>query len=270
MKVVVLTGDELRHRYFKMRISQDKRFEVLASFCESDEKSMLNIVKSNPKYSEIERLHFYSRKIFENDYFGLALSYMNDSSKSFYLKKGDINNLDIVNQIKSHKPDILVCYGSSLIKSNLLDHYKNKFLNVHLGLSPYYRGSGSNIWPLINNELDMVGATFMKIDEGIDTGEIIHQIRCDYHLGDGPHSIGNRFITKMTDVYANIIANFKVLTSEKQPTEKGKLYLRKDFDAEACKKLYENFSSGIVNNFLKKMSKMHFKYIVENKGLENK
>ena len=53
--------------------------------------------------------------------------------------------------------------------------FSRKFLNVHLGLSPYYRGSGTNVWPLINTEPDMVGAT-LCIDAGIDNGEIIHQI----------------------------------------------------------------------------------------------
>ena len=32
----------------------------------------------------------------------------------------------------------------------------------------------------------MVGATFMYIDPGIDTGEIIHQSR-DIVIGDSPH-----------------------------------------------------------------------------------
>ena len=38
--VVILTGDELRHRYFRRRIAGDERFEVVASICESDAKSL--------------------------------------------------------------------------------------------------------------------------------------------------------------------------------------------------------------------------------------
>ena len=109
------------------------------------------------------------------------------------------------------KPDLLVCYGSSLIKSDLLRKFEGRFLNVHLGLSPYYRGSGTNVWPLINIEPDMVGATFMYIDAGIDTGKIIHQIRADVYLGDSPHTIGNRLIRKMTSTYAEIVCNFNDL-----------------------------------------------------------
>jgi len=46
-----------------------------------------------------------------------------------------------------------------------------------LGLSPYYLGSGTNYWPLVNEKPEFVVATFMHIDTDIDTEEIIHQIR---------------------------------------------------------------------------------------------
>ena len=61
-------------------------------------------------------------------------------------------------------------------------------------MSPYYRGSGTNFWPFVNNELQFIGATFMHIDEGVDTGEIIHQIRANIFHDDNIHQIGNRLI----------------------------------------------------------------------------
>ena len=41
----------------------------------------------------------------------------------------------------------------------------NKILNLHLGISPYYKGSGTNYFPLVNNEPQYVGATFMFLDK---------------------------------------------------------------------------------------------------------
>ena len=84
-----------------------------------------------------------------------------DSSNAVKIRKGEINDEQVVRQIKDLNPDLLVCYGSSLITSDLLEIYNKRFLNVHLGLSPSYRGSGTNAWLLINNEPHMVGATFM-------------------------------------------------------------------------------------------------------------
>ena len=111
----------------------------------------------------------------------------------------------------------------------------------------------------------MVGATFMYIDAGIDTGEIIHQIRADIFLDDSPHTIGNRLIRKMTSTYTDIISKFSCLEREKQPVNKGKLYLHKDFTSNACKKLYRNLEMGMIENYLN--SSKQLPYIVINKGL---
>ena len=111
----------------------------------------------------------------------------------------------------------------------------------------------------------MVGATFMYIDAGIDTGKIIHQIRANVYLGDSPHSIGNRLIRKMTSTYAEIVCNFRNLESEEQPLSEGKLYYQRDFTAESCEKLYLNFSQSMIRNYLNSTKKLP--YIVKNKGL---
>ena len=50
----------------------------------------------------------------------------------------------------------------------------------------------------MNNEFEFFGYTFMYLDEGIDTGEIIHQGRPKIFPYDNPHQIGNRLIKKMT------------------------------------------------------------------------
>ena len=78
----------------------------------------------------------------------------------------------------------------------MLKKYKKKFLNIHLGLSPYYKGSATNFWPFVNNELQFVGVSFLGIDDGIDTGPIIHQIRPDFKIGDSIHDVGNKLIIK--------------------------------------------------------------------------
>ena len=265
MRIVILTGNETRHVYFRKKMASDTRITVLTSYCESDEKSLANRNNQNEHTSQLEIQHVEARTQSEIDFFSDYIESCEDKSNPKLISKGAINNEAIVNQIVAMEPDLLVCYGSSLIKSDLLTKFDGKFLNVHLGLSPYYRGSGTNVWPLINLEPDMVGATFMYIDAGIDTGKIIHQIRADVYLGDSPHTIGNRLIRKMTSTYAEIVCNFRNLESEKQPVSEGKLYYERDFTAESCKKLYLNFSKSMIQNYLN--SSKHLPYIVKNKGL---
>jgi len=266
MRIIILTGSEIRHEYFRKKISSDSRIEVLASYCEGAEKSLEKRVKQNVESTKLEVQHVDARLQAEKDFFNDFVLNIDDKSKPKFIAKGEINKPGIVNQIIKLKPDLLICYGSSLIKSILLEHFNGRFINVHLGLSPYYRGSGTNVWPLINKEPDMVGATFMYIDSGIDTGEIIHQIRADVFVGDSPHSIGNRLIQKMTKTYADLIAKFDLLERSPQPNAEGKLFLKKDFNHNACQKLYENLRGGMIENYLNTSKKLE--YIVNNKGLE--
>lgn len=262
MNIIILTGNELRHVYFRKKLSQNHKMNILRSYCESDKNSLENRVKSNNNASEIEIRHAEARKQSENDFFGEVTYSLSDYSKPKIIEKGTINDIDVVNEIIELSPDLLVCYGSSIIKSDLVEKYSGKFLNVHLGLSPYYRGSGTNVWPIINNEFEYIGATFMYLDAGIDTGEIIHQIQARIFIGDSPHSIGNRLIRDMVETYAEIIMNFKNLTKEPQiPEVDSKFYRRKDFDKDACEKLYAN-----INN----LHKIHIDNqidLIKNKGL---
>jgi phosphoribosylglycinamide formyltransferase-1 len=269
MRIVILTGDETRHRYFRVKMASDERIKVLASFCEGVEESLENRVARNEFSSALEKLHVDARTQAEEDFFGVAISAIRDESNPRKIAKGEINNDSVVSEIENLNAEVLVCYGSSLIKSTLLKSHKGRFLNVHLGLSPYYRGSGTNVWPLINREPDMVGATFMYIDEGIDTGEIIHQIRADIFLGDSPHSIGNRLIRKMTDTYCEIVAKYRDLSTEPQPKAEGKLYLQKHFDRQACDRLYQNFRENMIQEFIETRDETALPYIVQNKAISH-
>jgi phosphoribosylglycinamide formyltransferase-1 len=266
-RIIILTGSETRHSYFKLKLSNDSRFTVLATLCEGLEESLSARTNAKKEPSELEKRHVAARERTEREFFGKAIEELPDRSNSVCIKKGAINTPGIVEFIKDKNPDLLVCYGSSLIKSDLLEMYQGRFLNVHLGLSPHYRGSGTNIWPLITGEPHMVGATFMHIDKGIDTGQIIHQIRANFRKGDTPHTIGNRLIGEMTEIYAELIARFDTLSEEIQPAAVGKLYLRKDFDADACAALYRAFEEGLVEKALKELP-TDLPYIVQNKALE--
>jgi folate-dependent phosphoribosylglycinamide formyltransferase PurN len=267
MKIIILTGNEPRHNYFRVMVASDPRIEVLASYCEVSEMEDVKHSGSRMGNSLLEQMHLVARKKSELEFFGEAVKSLGDESNPKKIQRGQINDKGIVGEIEKSDANLLVCYGSSLIKSSLIKTYKRRFLNVHLGLSPYYRGSGTNIWPLINGEPEMVGATFMHLDEGIDTGEIIHQIRADFFVGDSPHSIGNRLIKKMTSTCCEVISSFDQLLTQVQPAFRGKLYSVKDFNSEACSKLYANFDSGMIANYLENSERISLPVIIENRGL---
>lgn len=141
---------------------------------------------------------------------------------------------------------------------------------MHLGLSPYYRGAATNFWPLVDRNPACVGATFMYIDQGIDTGEIIHQVRASYDFFDNPSTIGNRLIKDMTEVFAEIIIKYDFLIKPEIPaySDFRKFYKKRDFTEDSVEQVYLNFKEGMVEDYLNKMDKQNLLFpIITNKAV---
>lgn len=251
-KIIILTGSELRHIFFRKFISSYEDIDVVNTYCEGREKNLRSIVYKDKTANTLRLRHLATRERSEKDFFSLFTRGILDNSNPIFLPQGEINTPKYTQAIIDSNPDLIVAYGCSLIREPLLSAFGGRFLNVHLGLSPYYRGSGTNYWPLVNEEPEYVGATFMYIDAGVDTGEIIHQIRAEYSWGDTPSQIGNRLICKMSYIYQKIITNFEVL--EKMPPlprpPREKIYKKKDFSEESVAVLYDNFKNGLIERYL--------------------
>jgi hypothetical protein len=250
-KIIILTGNELRHTFFRKNIAASDKIKVLNSYCEGDENSFLNRVKKEDN-NDLREKHLTARMRSEMDFFSAFIGSTEDNSHPVFIPKGKINEPEIFENIIAAAPDLIVAYGCSLIKEPLLIAFKGRFLNIHLGLSPYYRGAGTNYWPLVNNEPEYVGATFMHINAGVDTGEIIHQMRAKIVWGDTPVQIGNRLITEMSVVCRDIIINFGNLAKMPQLLQPpiAKYYKEKDYSEDSVAALYENFKNGLIERYL--------------------
>lgn len=75
----------------------------------------------------------------------------------------------------SYEADVLVvvAYGRILPKY-YLEEFKYGAVNVHFSLLPKYRGAAPVNWAIVNGETK-TGITTMKMDEGMDTGDILLQ-----------------------------------------------------------------------------------------------
>ncbi len=270
-KIVIFTSSELRHEFFRKYIAQSAGIKVVNTYCEGLEKNLRTVVDKDPSNKDLRLKHLEAREQAEEDFFRLFVDATPDKSNPVFLPKGEINSPAYTQAIIDSNPDLLVAYGCSIIKEPLLNAFAGRFLNVHLGLSPYYRGSGTNYWPLVNAEPEYVGATFMHIDAGIDTGEIIHQIRAAYCWGDSPAQIGNRLIVAMSDVYRRIIVNFDSMQKLPQMPvpENERVCKMKDYTEESVALLYKNFANGLIERYLGEEAECCDRVpILRNPGLE--
>ena len=75
--------------------------------------------------------------------------------------------------LKSWAADIMVVVGyGQIIPQNIIDLPRHGILNVHASLLPKYRGAAPIQWAIANGETE-TGVTIMRIDAGLDTGDML-------------------------------------------------------------------------------------------------
>src|SRR5712691_344752 len=77
--------------------------------------------------------------------------------------------------LKDLSPDcvVIIAYGQ-IIPARLLSIPKLGWINLHASLLPKYRGAAPINWAIVNGET-RTGVTTMRIDAGMDTGEMLLQ-----------------------------------------------------------------------------------------------
>lgn len=257
-RIVILTSNELRHEYFRKVLANHSKISVLRSYCESSEKSLKNTIHQQEQ-NTLRIKHLSGRDSSEKEFFWDFCQNTTDKSNPVHIAKGEINEQIHVQEIIDLKPDMIISYGCSIIKSSLIEIFNKRFINIHLGLSPYYRGSGTNYFPFVNNELQFIGVTYMYIDKGIDTGEIIHQMRADVQRGDDVHKVGNRLIKDMANETAKLITNFEKIQplSVEFPAQPRRYYKNSDFTNESLVQIYDNLQNGMIEQYLNHQNHLH-------------
>ena len=82
---------------------------------------------------------------------------------------------EFVELLKGMNPDVIVvvAFGQLLPKA-ILDIPKYGCVNVHASLLPKYRGAAPIQWAVIDGE-EVSGVTTMRMDEGLDTGDMLEK-----------------------------------------------------------------------------------------------
>lgn len=103
--------------------------------------------------------------------------------------------------IKSYEPDMIVtaAYGK-ILPQRVLDIPKYGCLNVHASLLPKYRGAAPIQYSIINGDMK-TGVTIMKMDAGMDTGDIITQDSIDIE----PNINTENLTSQLADIGKNLL-----------------------------------------------------------------
>jgi methionyl-tRNA formyltransferase len=84
-----------------------------------------------------------------------------------------IRRPEVVEQLKQMNPDAMVVVGyGQIIPQVVIDIPPRGIINVHASLLPKYRGAAPIQWAVANGET-RTGVTTMRIDAGLDTGDML-------------------------------------------------------------------------------------------------
>jgi len=85
--------------------------------------------------------------------------------------------------LETLRPDWIVSHGyRHILKPDVLSLAPSRFVNCHISYLPWNRGADPNFWSHYDDTPK--GASIHLIDEGIDTGDLIAQVRMEFLPGD--------------------------------------------------------------------------------------
>jgi len=127
-------------------------------------------------------------------------------------------NSEFLNQLKNLKPDlaIVAAYGKILPKEILEiprlrqgfgGQAKRGFINIHGSLLPRYRGASPIQSAVLNGDKE-TGITIMKVDEEMDYGPIISNVKIQISKGDTYESLSQKLAISGAELLIKIIPDY--------------------------------------------------------------
>jgi methionyl-tRNA formyltransferase len=123
---------------------------------------------------------------------------------------------DAIDEFRSLKADVavVVAYGR-ILPAAYLEAFPMGAINVHFSLLPKYRGAAPVNWSIVNGEKE-TGVTTMRMDEGLDTGEMLLQRSTP--IGPDENAIGltERLSTLGADLLSETLFRYRSITPTPQ------------------------------------------------------
>jgi methionyl-tRNA formyltransferase len=129
---------------------------------------------------------------------------------------------DSVARIAAESPDLIVvaAYGHILPKS-ILDIPRIAPVNVHASLLPGYRGAAPINWAVARGET-VTGITIMRMDEGMDTGPMLHVRELPIGEQDNAGTLYEKLAVLGAEALVEALAKLRAGTLAETPQDNAK------------------------------------------------
>lgn len=161
-------------------------YEVIKGFLENN----TNLVGVLFAPENIKRLGWRARikNVLSSGRFKEPIRVLKKYKVPFYFVS-DYNGVEAENILQGSGADVLLLYGTKIIKPNILSIPKIGTLNAHSAILPKFRGSRSEFWILYYGDLERAGVTIHWVTPGLDEGDIFLQERLPVEVSDTPRTL---------------------------------------------------------------------------------
>lgn len=244
-KVVWIGGDHPRHLFFANHLHVNYGLE--AAVIQKREEMVPFAPTGLPAHDVGNwHTHFHGRINAETHHFGTP-GY--PDVPSLAVDKGDLNTPETAEFVDRYKPDVVFIFGCGMIRGDLYDALPRDTINLHLGLSPRYRGAATQFWPFYFLEPQWAGATFHRIVSEPDAGAVLHQVVPSMSAADGIHDVACKTVVTAARAAYMLIRHWPKWTFVSQKST-GKNFLVSDFKPEMLRLIYEVYNNCMVDDYL--------------------
>jgi len=157
------------------------------------------------------------------------------------------NNPEFQAQLQAVKPQVIivVAYGR-IIPKWMLDLPPLGNLNLHASLLPKYRGAAPIQWAIANGE-PVTGATTMRIDEGLDTGDILLQRVLPILESDTAVTLAPRLAEAGAELMVETLRGLESGSIQSRPQDNARATLAPILDKEDGRMDFSRHAKVLVN-----------------------
>lgn len=250
MRVVVITGSHRRHAWFTTGLAE--RFEIAGLVAMPREGSVPQAPAGTSDHDRANfTRHFALREASEEHAFGDDRATF-DALPTLRIARDELNDMRVADFVRSLDADACVVFGADILREPLVSALPAFTMNVHLGISPWYRGTATLFWPFYNLEPHWAGATLHRITPQVDAGPILMTCLPELVRGDGIHDVAARTVQAAR---AGIItclerADRGAVPDGRPQRTAGRLYLTRHFRPEHLRVNYDLFEDRMVDAHL--------------------
>jgi methionyl-tRNA formyltransferase len=127
-----------------------------------------------------------------------------------------IRRPEVVERLAALNAEAMVVVGyGQIIPQSIIDLPRHGIINVHASLLPKYRGAAPVQWAIVNGET-VTGVTTMRIDAGLDTGDMLLKAETPVGPEESAIDLGNRLALMGADLLVETLDRIETLVPEKQ------------------------------------------------------